>query len=409
MNFIGVIAGKSGAAITKEVHKWGWKVAIVSGNDREPGVDLAEAKCCTDLSNIDEILTFFKEYSVDKVVLGTGHILAIKLAEVLEQNGVLINISPKVSALCNNKYELKKVIEEIGLKTPRYFEIAKGEEISGKAGILGFPLVVKSICDYVPPQLVHDFEQLDSALEELFDKEPTVMLEQYVNGNDCSVVISNDGTEIQSISVLYWSKAKEDHLKGFFESFSEPLEKTVEDQVKRDAEKLIGHINVLGLPRVDIIVQEGIPYILEINSIVFSRNSGTWYTISSRKNGVYTPNIIVGNAMKYFSEQTGETFTRHNRKMVFADENDVRAVHDQYSDIIYGTPELEEGYLYPDVIAKIREFVEQSGVRLDEAERMALNSFIGYINKENPDEVINYFEGRQKILVQLAKAFLNRD
>lgn len=409
MDFIGVIAGKSGEAITKEVHKWGRAAAIVSGSDQEPGVDIAEAACCTDLSNVDEILAFFNKHNVDKVILGTGHILAIHLAAALERNGILINISPEVSALCNNKYALKKVIDEIGLKTPQYFEIKSGEDITEKVETLGFPLVVKSICDYVPPQLVHDFGQLNRALGELFDKEPTVMLEQYVNGNDCSVVISNNGTETRPVSVLYWSKAKEDRLKGFFESFSEPLEKTVEEHVKKDAEKLVKHINVLGLPRVDIIVQEGIPYILEINSIVFSRNSGTWYTISSRKNGVYTPNIIVENAMKHFSKQTGEAFTRHNRRMVFISENDTRAVNDQYSDIVHDTPKIEDGYLYPDVIKKIREFIDMANVGLTDEEISELNSFIGYINKENPDEVINYFEGRQKILVQLAKEFLNRN
>lgn len=413
MELIGVVAGKSGEAITKEVKKWGVGVALVMGKENEPGYDIADIRFCSDLSKTAQILNFFQEHNVTKVIFGTGHIFAIELAEVLANNGILINIIPEVSLLCNNKYQLKKKAEEIGLKTPKYCIIDKFSDLDQILNEWNFPLVVKSIRDYVAPQLVHDKLELKNILLELFEKEPTAMLEQYIRGNDCSVVVSNSGEEVVPLNVLYWSKAHEDKLKGFFESYSKPLPKETEDIVKSVAADLIKYVNVLGLPRVDIIVENGIPYILEINSIIFSSNSGSWYTVSSRIKGINSPKIIVDNAMKGFMHKTGQTYSRHNEVLIFTDDvtkkiNLEKGEMCKYVEKIYG---VQENYLFEDTITKIKEYAYEkfSDAFLSERIINDLLEYVAFINIENPDRIENFYTGDKKVVLDSAIEFLNRN
>lgn len=410
--FIGVVAGKSGEAIAKEVKKWGAKVALISGKVNEPGTDTADCCLCIDLSEQQRILEFFKSKNVNKVIFGTGHILALELAEFLSQNGVLVNIIPEVSKLCNNKYELKKKAEEIGLRTPKYCIVSKEDDINIILKEWKFPFVVKSIRDYVQPQLIHDKTALDIALKALFCNEPTVMFEQYIKGNDCSVVVSNSCDAVKALGVIYWSKANEDKLKGFFESFSKPLKKEIEEKVKLDAVRLVDYINVLGLPRVDIIVEDNIPYILEINSIIFSRNSGTTYTILSRRNGINSAKIIVENAIKFFSLKTKETYKKVNDVLVFADETfsneNIVDVNQNKYEIEIGIPRVDRDYLFPDVIKDINNFLSNNGTILDKNDNEILLKYISCINIKNPDYVLNMCSEERKKIIDLAIQYLNK-
>lgn len=115
MEYIGVVAGKSGDAIVKEIHKWGLRTAIVCGNSGENGIELAFEKIICDLSELEKIFAFFNKLGISKVIFGTGHILAIALADFLKKKGMIINIIPEISLLCNNKYELKKMLSKVGL------------------------------------------------------------------------------------------------------------------------------------------------------------------------------------------------------------------------------------------------------------------------------------------------------
>lgn len=407
---IGVVAGKSGEAITKEVKKWGVEVALVAGKNNEPGIELADYYLCEDLSNKDQIYAFFCEKNVKKVIFGTGHVLAIELAEFIYNKGLLINIKPEVSFLCNNKFELKKVAEKIGLKTPKYELLNRNDKLDNILSNWEFPLVVKSIKDIVTPRLVHGREELQKYLNELFQSEPTVMIEQYIKGNDCSVVVSNSGVEVKAVGVLYWSKAKEDKLEGFFESFSKTLDKVSEEKVRTVAVKLIEYVNVLGLPRVDIIVADNTPYILEVNSIIFSKSSGTLYTISSRRKGINSAKIIVKNAMEYFSKKAGCKYKKKESILLFCDQ-DVEFKNREYEyEIIKDVNSnavIPENYLYPDVVEDITIFLSVENEELLVKEKRLLEKYISCMNIVNPDYVENRYKGREKVIVDLAVKYLN--
>lgn len=50
MQTIGLIAGKSGDSLTDELHKRGYRVAIVCGRMREAGYDSADEKVISKIS-----------------------------------------------------------------------------------------------------------------------------------------------------------------------------------------------------------------------------------------------------------------------------------------------------------------------------------------------------------------------
>ncbi len=396
MEYIGIVAGKSGESIAKEVHKWGYKSALVAGKRGENGVAVSDAHICVDLSRKEEIFSFFQAFHVDKVIFATGHILAIELAQYLKEQGIQININPEVSLLCNNKYALKNVMKEIGLRTPDYCEIKKGTDWITQLKNIKFPVVVKSIKDIVTPQLVKSLEELIEVVRELFINEESVLLEQYIHGNDCSVVILNDGESIQVEGVLYWSKAQDDELKGFFESYSAPLELEVEKRVKEAAVNLVQHINALGLVRADIIVENDIPYILEINSVIYSNNSGSWYTISSRKDGVYSARLIVQGALRMFLGKQFDSLNKVEECLAFTDQDKKPWAGHHHQ------------YLTEQVVVKIKEFLGAESIALSKENFEKLCSCIAYINKINPDTITNQLTGECKMLLEKAMEFLDR-
>lgn len=413
-NIIGVLAGTSGEAISRELKKWGYKVVVVSGNTNEKGFNVADLGISTDLSNKDVILNFFKMHGVKNVVVATGHILAIKLAAYLEENGIKINVNPQVSLLCKDKHALKVEAEKMGLHTPRYIKLEKNSKYEDSLEGVGYPVVVKSIKDIVLPQLIHSKEELLEELNILFKNEESIMLEEYVRGNDCSVIVSNKGGICEAQGVQYWSKAKDDGLKGFFESYSEELPKDVEKKVVEAAETLVRNTNTKGLSRVDIIVKDETPYILEVNSIIYSNNTGSLYTITSRRNGINMPKIIVENAIYEFCGDKINDMTKKDDVLVFVDtpeSEEIKGLDYEKVNIlqmVQNTPVIPEGNLWPDAITLIKTFGKEFLVDCTEEELDQVLAYTAYINYYNPDVILNHCSGRKKMLIDCAMAFYGR-
>ena len=120
---LGLIAGSSGDALTDELHKRGYSVAIVCGKENEPGIDKAEVSLIADLSKYEEIYEFFSLHSIRKVIIGTGHELVFVLAEYLISKGMLVNVDLEKSKMAKDKWLFKKALVSIGVNTPWAFLI----------------------------------------------------------------------------------------------------------------------------------------------------------------------------------------------------------------------------------------------------------------------------------------------
>lgn len=81
----------------------------------------------------------------------------------------------------------------------------------------GFPCVIKSTIDLFQPIEMHTFAEFEEFMDEkisLLD-ETDLLIEEFIDGYDCTVAVACNGEEIKNYGVTYYSKAKEYGLKGF--------------------------------------------------------------------------------------------------------------------------------------------------------------------------------------------------
>lgn len=298
---IGVIGGKSGDAITYELKKIDKKVLLIVGKENEPGVNDADIVLVKNLSEKEYIYKFLISHNVKKVIIATGHILAIELAEFLKERNISVSIDIDFTKLCKDKYIFKEFIKDKGFKTPSHKYIKYNENnrehIDSIIEETELPCVLKSTIDKTQPQLIHNKIDMKNEIEKILSLNSDLIIEEYINGNDCTVAICSDGNEIINLGITYWSKAKENNLKGFKNAYSIKMSEEIENEIISIANKLAIAIGVLGLCRVDFIVQNEEIYILEVNSVVVCGYTGTLYPFFKEQN-INLAEMAVQTALK---------------------------------------------------------------------------------------------------------------
>lgn len=302
MNNIGLIAGKSGDSLTDELQKRGYGVVLIAGKDSEPGMDKADFKLATDLDNHQEVVDCFKKHNVNYVIMGTGHIKAIRLAEVLGKSGFALSIDVKVSGLAKDKVAFKRKLEEMGFPTPSYLSFMDQYNIDEVISEIGLPCVVKSSVDATLPRRASNAAELDEAIKEVIATGNEVLVEKYIKGNDLTVGVACDGNNTKALGVVYYSKAKECKLKGFEEAYSERLSQAVEGQLNKISEDVVNNLKIIGLSRLDFIVENDIPYILELNSVIVTGYTGMTYPFF-KDAGIDLPKEMIENALKIYKNR----------------------------------------------------------------------------------------------------------
>lgn len=176
------------------------------------------------------------------------------------------------SALCMNKSLTKKIINAEGFNTPQGITLNDFTNLNFKAiNSLGYPLVVKPNCggSSLGTFIVNNELELITRLNEATKFDSEIILEKYLPGNEYTVCILN--------GVILPIMAIKPHSK-FFDYFSKyddngAIEEVAEldESLKKSLEKLSLKcweiFNCKVYARIDIIISEGIPYILEINTL----------------------------------------------------------------------------------------------------------------------------------------------
>jgi phosphoribosylaminoimidazole carboxylase (NCAIR synthetase) len=294
---IGLVAGTSGDSLSKHFKNLGYKIALVAGREGEPGTDTADHLLVTDLDNSQDIVDFFISISVQFVILGTGHYKAIDLLPLLEKVNLQTNLNLEKFNLVKDKLAFKDYISKNGFITPLYFSIHNREEFLALRGKFKFPCVVKSAIDVVQPVRVIEHQRLEELVFEILDKSSSVLIEEYIDGSDCTVAVTNVDLDIKNYGVIYYSKAKEYLLEGFTGARADKLDLNLEKKICQVSNELIRYINIPGLVRVDYIVKDNLPYILEINAVIVTGYKGSAYPFF-KDIGIDIAEVMANTALK---------------------------------------------------------------------------------------------------------------
>ena len=274
---VGLIAGKSGDSLTDELHKRNYQVVLICGRKGEPGSSNADYVLIEDLSNTEAIYLYLAKMNINRVIIGTGHILAFNLAAELSKKGIVTNIDLEKSFLAKNKWAFKEALKQINIKTPEAYLI----ENSNQLYELDLPLVIKSVNDKYQPVKVSSKTDIKSFIEEHqpeINNDP-MMAEEFIDGYDCTVAITNSGKNIECFGITYYSKAKEYHLKGFSGGKTKKFPHEIEQSICDIAITIVSKLDFTGLVRIDFIVDchTNDIYVLELNTVIVTGYNGSAY------------------------------------------------------------------------------------------------------------------------------------
>ncbi|MFI3300069.1 MAG: D-alanine--D-alanine ligase [Candidatus Gastranaerophilales bacterium] len=180
------------------------------------------------------------------------------------------------SAICMNKEYTKKVLStcsEIPLIKSVF--IRKGENLKEKVAGLKFPLITKPVSEgsSFGMMKVNTIEELQSAYEEATKYNDDVLIEEYLVGICATVGVLECNGEAFATEILElrpkneWYDYEAKYTKGMTEfilpaEISDDLTKQVK-QIAVNSHKLAG---CSGVSRVDFLIVDNIPYVLEINT-----------------------------------------------------------------------------------------------------------------------------------------------
>lgn len=191
---------------------------------------------------------------------------------LLEQLGIsYLGSDSEACARAFNKIASKRIFSETGIPTP-LFEVLSEDDWQDKLSRLDFPVFLK------PPEegssidvfFVEEEKDMRKITAYLFQKYPSILAEKRIEGQEITVGIMGNRTlpvvEIRPRRFFYDYIAK--YTPGMAKYFV-PAEISEENSHKAQEIALAVH-NILGLrdlSRVDIILQEDRPYVLEANAI----------------------------------------------------------------------------------------------------------------------------------------------
>ncbi|WP_346939161.1 D-alanine--D-alanine ligase [uncultured Clostridium sp.] len=245
----------SGKEIVKNLNKDKYEVIPVIINSKKEVINKVQ--------DLDfAFLAFHGEFGED----GT-------IQSILESMGIPYSGSnPLTSALCMNKKQCKRILKAEGIPMAKGINLYKHEGVNLKEiEKLKYPMIVKpnSGGSSIGISLVYSREELRNAILEGFKYGDEIIIEEYINGSEYTVPLLN-GETLPILSIV--------HKGTFFDYESKYNDKDTIEEVAILPEYLQNEINEISkkcyslfdckaYARVDIMVSNNKPYVLELNTL----------------------------------------------------------------------------------------------------------------------------------------------
>ncbi|MDT8718405.1 D-alanine--D-alanine ligase [Clostridium sp. 19966] len=176
------------------------------------------------------------------------------------------------SALCMDKKQAKRVMRGEGINVAPEVIVYKGESFPEKElKALGYPVVVKpnNGGSSIGTFLATDEKEVKTSIQEALKYDDQVLVEKYLPGEEYTVPILN-GEVLPILSIKASGKFfdyKSKYSDGGAEEIIAELPKDLEEKMRVIGEKCWRVFGCKAYVRVDIIVNEGTPYVLELNTL----------------------------------------------------------------------------------------------------------------------------------------------
>jgi D-alanine-D-alanine ligase len=283
------------------------KIAILTGGDSaEYNISLLSAD--TVLKNLDNtkynsVIVHLKdkEYTMDNLKLNDSNFSYIKGNTKIKfdkifialhgppaENGLIqdhfdnINIpytscNAKVSALTFDKFECNKRLNKLGFRCADSMVIFSNKKFSESKIIdkVGLPCFIKpngSGSSYGITK-VTEIANLSKAIKNAFSHDNKIIIESFIDGTEVSCGVYFDGNQINSLPITEIISENDffDYEAKYEGKSQEITPARISNQLTSEIQKTTINIykkmELSGICRVDFIIQNNIPYIIEINTI----------------------------------------------------------------------------------------------------------------------------------------------
>lgn len=179
------------------------------------------------------------------------------------------------SAICMNKEYTKKVLSSANLPLIKSVLISKGDNLYEKIKSLNYPMMIKPVSEgsSLGMAKVSNQDELVKAVYEASKYKQDIMIEEYLEGISATVGILEKDNELVATEILEfrthteWYDYEAKYTKGMTE-FIIPAEISEEmtKLVKETSVQAFKACGCSGVSRVDFLITEDVPYILEVNT-----------------------------------------------------------------------------------------------------------------------------------------------
>ena len=179
---------------------------------------------------------------------------------------------PLTSALCMDKNMTKKILRDSNLPTAPWVVVKSIEEINyDKIEELGYPVFIKPNCggSSVATFFVHSKDEVLNAVQKGLEVDEYVMIEKYIPGGEYTSFVLN-GEVFPTISIKSNSEFFDYESKYSTNGAIEEvvfLEDNLQKQINKISKTCWYIFNCKAYVRVDIIISNGVPYVLELNTL----------------------------------------------------------------------------------------------------------------------------------------------
>lgn len=180
---------------------------------------------------------------------------------------------PLSSAACMDKDMTKSLLQAAGIRTAPWINLRSGEEINYEdIKELGYPVVVKPTHggSSVATFIIKEEKEIENAVKEAFKWDNEVMIEKFIKGDEITCPVM--GKEMFPVVAIkphaeffdYTAK----YADGGSDEFVIELEESLHKEVEKMALDTYRALKCSVYARIDMIItEEGIPYILEVNTL----------------------------------------------------------------------------------------------------------------------------------------------
>ncbi len=200
-----------------------------------------------------------------------------KIQALLEMKGIPhLNSSSFSSALSFDKWYCNQFIKGFGINVAESVLLAHRDEVEVASLILklGLPIFIKpadSGSSYGITKVKTE-EELTPAIDKAFSEGGTVVAEAFLDGIEvtCGVYRGRDGVRALPLTEISSENEFFDYEAKYFGKSKEITPARIADdiryEVQNQAKYIYGLLNLRSVARIDFMIVEGMPYVIEVNT-----------------------------------------------------------------------------------------------------------------------------------------------